>query len=295
MKRKRAGEPQAFAFTPGDAIRAKFKADKPAPRFTKRWEGQGYYYPGVVSHVHEDGTLDIMFNDGYFERVLRTLVKRSSHVVLRQWRSSGHPWIGQQIVRHHGTRRFVGKVVCWCPPSTSDSDRVWPKSFHCVHEDDDEETLTENEISEGLKALKPYVTSQVPPPSAAPSAAPSAPSPPPSLPPTLLSTHSSVALGALDRVASTAPTFDSTVQDPCGIGAVVEALRRLRLEQYAHAFEEQGFDDLEYLQQLVCDGGEQFQRLVDSVQLKKGHAAKLRSWLPEVAASVLGVAQRSTR
>ena len=259
MKRKRAGEPQAFAFTPGDAIRAKFKADKPAPRFTKRWEGQGYYYPGVVSHVHEDGTLDIMFNDGYFERVLRTLVKRSSHVVLRQWRSSGHPWIGQQIVRHHGTRRFVGKVVCWCPPSTSDSDRVWPKSFHCVHEDDDEETLTENEISEGLKALKP------------------------------------VALGALDRVASTAPTFDSTVQDPCGIGAVVEALRRLRLEQYAHAFEEQGFDDLEYLQQLVCDGGEQFQRLVDSVQLKKGHAAKLRSWLPEVAASVLGVAQRSTR
>ena len=51
----------------------------------------------------------------------------------------------------------------------------------------------------------------------------------------------------------------------------------LRLEQYSAAFEEQGYDDLEFLS--GCDA-EQLARAARDVGMKQGHACKLRHWLP---------------
>ena len=60
-------------------------------------------------------------------------------------------------------------------------------------------------------------------------------------------------------------------------------LERMRLGEYIAAFEEAGFDDLEYLLELddaaLAD-------VAATVGMKPGHAHKLQRWLREKAAAV---------
>ena len=53
--------------------------------------------------------------------------------------------------------------------------------------------------------------------------------------------------------------------------AVREMLVGCRLEQYADAFDEQGYDDLPYLLELDEDG---LREVASTLQMKPGHAAK---------------------
>ena len=58
---------------------------------------------------------------------------------------------------------------------------------------------------------------------------------------------------------------------PQPMDAVREMLMGCRLEQYADAFDEQGYDDLPYLLELDEDG---LRKVASTVQMKPGHAAK---------------------
>ncbi|CAK0801071.1 unnamed protein product [Prorocentrum cordatum] len=58
--------------------------------------------------------------------------------------------------------------------------------------------------------------------------------------------------------------------------AVMQALTSLRLERYARAFEELGWDDLEYMQTL---DDEEMRGLVNDVGMKPGHASKFDKFL----------------
>ena len=58
--------------------------------------------------------------------------------------------------------------------------------------------------------------------------------------------------------------------------AVSAMLQHCRLEAYAAAFEEAGYDDIDYIQ--VLDGP-QMGELIESVGMKPGHASKFRSFL----------------
>lgn len=148
--RKRPRSKHGWTPQPGDAVRAKFKQDKPNPRFCSAWEGKGSYFPGSVAHVHEDDAVDVMFNDGFFEtRVLAKNVQRANHRVLRQWRSIGHPLIGARLVRLD----TFATVACWCPESPPGSADEWPVLFVCIHDDDDEEQLTMREVEDGIRRL----------------------------------------------------------------------------------------------------------------------------------------------
>ena len=61
-----------------------------------------------------------------------------------------------------------------------------------------------------------------------------------------------------------------------GMEAVAALLTRFRLEQYIEAFDEQGYDDVQYL--LVMDD-EQANQLVGDVGMKQGHAHKFKFML----------------
>ena len=64
----------------GDPVRAKFKAGKPGPRFCESWGGRGSYFPGQATAVHADGSIDVYFNDNFFEqRIRREHVVRADH------------------------------------------------------------------------------------------------------------------------------------------------------------------------------------------------------------------------
>ena len=54
-------------------------------------------------------------------------------------------------------------------------------------------------------------------------------------------------------------------------------MRALRLEQYAAAFEEQGFDDLRFILQLSEEG---LVAMCQVVAMKSGHRMKLLDMLP---------------
>lgn len=62
-----------------------------------------------------------------------------------------------------------------------------------------------------------------------------------------------------------------------GMGPVREMLIALRLEQYAEAFEEEGFDDLPYLCSLDAAS---LAEVASTVNMKPGHAMKLKTMLP---------------
>ena len=156
---------------PGDAVRAKFKADKAPPRFTSRWEGQGSWFPGMIAGVHGDGAVDVMFNDGFFEsRVLLTNVQRVGHRVLRQWRTSGHALIGARL----RIGAVSATVMCWCPASPAASEHEWAEAFQCVHDDDDEEMLTRTQVEDAIQRFGAPSSSLSPPPLPPPPSGPGA-------------------------------------------------------------------------------------------------------------------------
>lgn len=322
---------------PGNAVRAKFKSDKPPPRFCAKWEGKGSFFCGSVVHVHEDdGSCDIMFNDGFFEtRVLRTCVQRAQHRVLRQWQRSGHPLIGARLRREHivtghqHTAVTLGTVVCWCPASPpTDEELSWPMMFHCVHDDDDEESLTMAEVQAGVQALaatpctaptmteplkkiprrcqfckflqrceKCDQTSKPPPVAAADTLALSAVPTQQARPVSVGLQLSDGAAAAPSRPAAAAPAPLLASADMTGVEGVREVLRRIRLDQYFAAFESEGFDDLYFLRKICAHASAQpqgedhdaFEALVAAVHLKPGHAQKLADCLPRIADEVLGV------
>ena len=63
------------------------------------------------------------------------------------------------------------------------------------------------------------------------------------------------------------------------MAAVRKLLVEYRLEQYAERFEEEGFDDLEYMRGLGVE--KLVSTLREVVQMKPGHAMKFASWLVE--------------
>ena len=65
------------------------------------------------------------------------------------------------------------------------------------------------------------------------------------------------------------------------MAAVCAALRALGLAQYADAFEELGFDDLDFLQRVasMAGGRTRIGEIAAQAGLKKGHAMRLESFL----------------
>ena len=281
-QRKRARAPRPLE--PGDAVRAKFKADKAPPRFMTAWESQGWWFPGMVAGVHADGAVDVMFNDGFFEqRVLPGNVTRAGHRVLRQWRTAGHYLIGARL---HGACAVTGTVVCWCPASTPDCPAEWPEQFHVVQDDDDEEMLTKAVVEDGIERLREASLAASSPTAAASRAVP------PSVQGAAASTAANAtiptALSAVPSSSSDATTGARTSgYDYRGPDGVREVLQRLRLGQYADSLIEQGYDDLLHLKELVHGGSDDFDGMVACVHMKPGHALKMRCWLPDMAAGVL--------
>lgn len=66
-----------------------------------------------------------------------------------------------------------------------------------------------------------------------------------------------------------------------GMGPVLTMLQALRLEQYAAAFDEGGYDDLDYMMQLGEAG---LTKLCAEVKMKPGHANKFLDFLPKYRA-----------
>ena len=60
------------------------------------------------------------------------------------------------------------------------------------------------------------------------------------------------------------------------MAAVGAMLQSFRLEQYAAAFDEAGYDDVGYIRILKDDA---LSELVETVGMKPGHAAKFRAFL----------------
>ncbi len=58
-----------------------------------------------------------------------------------------------------------------------------------------------------------------------------------------------------------------------------EFLTATRLEQYARAFEQQGFDDVDFLADSISQSEEDMRLLVEATGLKPGHVLKLRQAL----------------
>mmetsp|Transcript_31880 Transcript_31880/g.100062 ORF Transcript_31880/g.100062 Transcript_31880/m.100062 type:complete len:270 (-) Transcript_31880:413-1222(-) len=231
----------------GDAVRASFKKDKLPPRFTAEWPGKGCKFPGMVAGVHPDGCIDVYFNDGFFEtRVLPQHVTKVRDRVHRQWRTTGHELIGQRVRRefHNGKGmvQHTGQVVCWCPAGeVAREDLSWDETFHVIHSDDDEEALSLDVVRAALDRG-----------SARP---PQQPAPPAAQPPAMATA--------------------SDDADNCW-SKVREMLQKFKLSEYECAFEEQGYDDYEYL--MTIDAG-CLKDLIDDVGMKPGHGQKLRHYL----------------
>jgi hypothetical protein len=83
----------------------------------------------------------------------------------------------------------------------------------------------------------------------------------------------------MEEVALTEHRPKRKQQDLEGMALVRQALEALRLGEYADAFEEMGYDDLEFIQSM---NGEQLQTLATNVRMKPGHFHKLQDWLPNV-------------
>ena len=87
--------------------------------------------------------------------------------------------------------------------------------------------------------------------------------------------HSDVPTAAPSLAGASPPPTQAVVPIP-GMGAVTELLERFRLSQYADAFDDAGYDDLQYLLVLNAD---QINHLVSDVGMKPGHACKFRDYL----------------
>ena len=74
-------------------------------------------------------------------------------------------------------------------------------------------------------------------------------------------------------------TAKRKLDDIDGMAAVRLALEALRLEIYADAFEEAGYDDLAFIQSM---GQDDLKTLGEVVQMKPGHFHKLCDWLPDL-------------
>ena len=61
-----------------------------------------------------------------------------------------------------------------------------------------------------------------------------------------------------------------------GMEGVQSLLQSFRLEQYAHAFDDNGYDDLQFLLEMKDD---EVTELVKNVAMKPGHAHKFRDLL----------------
>ena len=72
---------------------------------------------------------------------------------------------------------------------------------------------------------------------------------------------------------------------PCGMAAVHELLARIRLERYSAQFEEQGFDDLEWLLALPGreDEAAELLAVAEAVGFKPGHRDKFNFELRRAA------------
>ena len=226
-KRKLAAARTARPLQVGDAVRAKYLADKPPPRFLQgKSSGRGYYFRGQVCGVHADGCVDVYFADGHFEaRVVPQFVTRTSHSVLRRWRSSGHDLIGRRLLisvfefDKAAHRAFGARVVAW----TEDGG-----FFHVVHDDDDEEALTEVDIWEGIKRLEAGACTG---PAATPPPPPLAPQRPPQG--SASAGPAGGAGGAATPLGPPGPVDDDAavreaLREPGSMAGVREMLRRAR-------------------------------------------------------------------
>ena len=72
-----------------------------------------------------------------------------------------------------------------------------------------------------------------------------------------------------------------------GMGAVRSVLQRLHMEVYCAAFEETGYDDLEFLTSL---DESQLGEVAALVGMKPGHASRFKAWLKREAVHVFGEA-----
>ena len=236
----------------GDACRAKFKVDKPPPLFTDKWQGRGSYFCGMIAGYHDDDqSFDVFFTDGFFEeRILPQHVQRAHHRVLRQWRTTGHELIGRKVSREfQGGKRFKGEIKAWCAAAEDNSsDAMW----HVVHSDDDEESLTYDQV---ISALIPLPSSR----------------------------HSGKALAVQgEPQGSDAPSLFSEEPFPPlahGMATVAHLLARFRLEAYTTAFEQSGYDDAGWMLRM---SEENVDALVAHTRMKPGHAAKFRDYLAAV-------------
>lgn len=234
----------------GDSVRAGFKVDKPPPRgipsraVKAEWPGKGRRFPGMVAGIHPDGCVDVYFNDGFFEtRVLPQHVERAYNKVYREWRTTGHELIGQRVRRdfRDGKGAMYGQIVCWCPAGeVPGEDLSWDETFHVIHSDDDEEALGRDVVLVALEGS-------------------SAHAPPPAPP-----------------VRATASGDAGSATATAGMAAVRDMLQRFNLSAYECAFEEQGYDDYDYL--IMVDHA-CFEELVGHVGMKPGHAQKFRHYL----------------
>ena len=65
---------------------------------------------------------------------------------------------------------------------------------------------------------------------------------------------------------------------------VSEVLRRMGLSEYEAAFDEQGYDDIYYLQELDEEG---LRKVAEQIKMKVGHGMKFADWFHDKAASAL--------
>jgi hypothetical protein len=72
-----------------------------------------------------------------------------------------------------------------------------------------------------------------------------------------------------------------TTQFASGMAAVHDVLVKLRLEQYAKALDDLGYDDLEFMLGVSSDSRRE---IAEAVGMKPGHAAKFADWLIRTAA-----------
>ena len=55
-----------------------------------------------------------------------------------EWRTSGHVWIGEELVRRFRSKLVRGRITRWAPAGEAEDE---PALWHNVHDDGEEEDL----------------------------------------------------------------------------------------------------------------------------------------------------------
>ena len=210
------------------------------------------------------------------------------------WLSSGHKLLGTRVARLFHGQITSGTITMWVGADVAEGD---PALFRMEHDDGDEEDLEEEEVAEGVRLYRTHHAAEQrqkkqkqapeqkkPQSRKQPKPRQEAPEPSPEPPPvaTPVATPVETPSGNLSTALTTVggATVDPT--DYCGVicgrgmASVAALLELWRIGEYRDAFDDQGYDDLDFILRLDAEG---LDDLTSAVGMKAGHARKFSEWV----------------